>query len=183
MFIKRNLIFVFIILMMIGFEVSDSRADEDRKTKWGFSFLAGTNVRDDPDFAHFALLPRAGWALHKNWDFELEGNFSYYFINKEKNLYLLGVNGNFLFKPIQWGKVTPFLMTGGGLAYNNNNNGNVWEIGDSHTAGILQGGAGIDYYMGKGLWLRGAYRFHHISDPFKYDVGLNTHSFILGFSF
>ena len=182
MFIKRNLIFVFIILMMIGFKVSDSRADEDGKTKWGFSFLAGINVRDDPDFAHFALLPRAGWALHKNWDFELEGNFSYYFINKEKNLYLLGVNGNFLFKPIQWGKVTPFLMTGGGLAYNNNN-GNVWEIGDSHTAGILQGGAGIDYYMGKGLWLRGAYRFHHISDPFKYDVGLNTHSFILGFSF
>jgi hypothetical protein len=79
MFIKRNLIFVFIILMMIGFKVSHSRADEDGKRKWGFSFLAGTNVRDDPDFAHFALLPRAGWALHKNWDFELEGNFSYYF--------------------------------------------------------------------------------------------------------
>ncbi len=31
-------------------------------------------------------------------------------------------------------------------------------------------------------WLRGAYRLHHISDPFIHDVGLNTHSFILGFS-
>ena len=168
------------IIIILSF--SNSYGDEDRKTKWGFSFLAGTNARDDPGFAHFALLPRAAWALHKKWDFELEGNFSYYFIKKEMNLYLLGVNGNLLFKPIQWGKVTPFLMTGGGLAYNNNN-GNVWEIGDSHTVGILQGGAGIDYYMGRGLWLRGAYRFHHVSDPFRYDVGLDTHSLILGFSF
>jgi opacity protein-like surface antigen len=182
MFIKRNLIFIFIILMTIGFEVSDSRADEDGKTKWGVSVLVGPSASSALDFTHLALLPRAGWALHKKWDFELEGNFSYYSIHREKNIYLLGVNGNFLFKPVQWGKITPFLIAGGGLAYNNNN-GNVWEMGDSHTAGILQGGGGILYYMGKGLWLRGEYRYHHISDPFERDYGLNTHSFILGVTF
>jgi hypothetical protein len=182
MFIKRSLIFIFIILMMIGFEVSDARADEGGKTKWGFSVLMGPNSRGAFDFTHLALLPRVGWALHKKLDFELEGNFSYYFINPEKNLYLLGVNGDFLFKPIQWGKITPFVIAGAGLAYNNNN-GDVWELGDSHTAGILHGGGGILYDMGKGLWLRGEYRFYHISDPFERDYGLNTHSVVLGVTF
>ena len=182
MFIKRNLIFIFIILMMIGFEVSDSRADEDGKTKWGFSVLLGANARGHLDFTHSALLPRAGLALHKKWDLEFEGNFSHYFIHGEKDLYLLGINGNLLFKPVQWGKVIPFLIAGAGVAYNNNS-GFVWEMGDSHTAGIVQGGGGILYDMGKGLWLRGEYRFHHISDPFERDHGLNTHGFVLGVVF
>ncbi len=182
MFIKRNLIFIFIILMMIGFEISDSRAEEDGKTKWGISVLLGPNARGDLDFTHSALLPRVGLALHKNWDLEFEGNFSHYFINGEEDLYFLGVNGNLLFKPVQWGKVTPFLIAGAGLGYNNNS-GFVWEMGDSHTAGILQGGGGILYDTGKGFWLRGEYRFHHISDPFERDHGLNTHSFILGVTF
>jgi hypothetical protein len=182
MVIKRNLIFVFIILMMIGFKVSDSRADEDGKTKWGFSVLLGPNAGGHLDFTHSALLPRAGLALHKKWDLEFEGNFSHYFIHGEKDLYLLGINGNLLFKPVQWGKAIPFLIAGAGLAYNNNS-GFVWEMGDSHTAGIVQGGGGILYDMGKGLWLRGEYRFHHISDPFERDHGLNTHGFILGVTF
>lgn len=182
MFIKRNLIFIFIILMTIGLEVSDSVAGEDRTPKWGLSILLGPHARGALDFTHFALLPRVGLALHNKWDLEFEGNFSHYFINGEKDLYLLGVNGNLLFKPVQWGKVIPFLIAGAGLAYNNNS-GFVWEMGDSHTAGILQGGGGILYDMGKGLWLRGEYRFYHISDPFERDYGLNTHSFILGITF
>lgn len=142
----------------------------------------GPNAGSDPDFALFALLPKAGWPLHKKLDLEFEGNFSHYFIKGEQNLYLLGVNGNLLFKPVQWGMVTPFLIAGAGLGYNNNS-GFVWELGNSHTAGILQGGGGILYDTGKGFWLRGEYRFHHISDPFEEDHGLNTHGFVVGVAF
>jgi hypothetical protein len=59
----------------------------------------------------------------------------------------------------------------------------VREIGDSHIAGILQGGRGIDLGIEKGWILRGEYRFIHISDPLKGDLGINTYSFILGVSF
>jgi hypothetical protein len=179
---NRSFFSIVICLLFIGCFTPLCYGDEKGDFKWGLSILAGPNVKSDPDFSHLALLPRVGLALHRKWDFELEGNLSYYFINREKNLYLLGVNGSFLFKPVQWGKITPFLIAGGGLAYNNNN-GFVWEMGDSHTAGIVQGGGGILYDMGKGLWLRGEYRFYHISDPFERDYGLNTHSFVLGVTF
>jgi opacity protein-like surface antigen len=148
----------------------------------GFSILAGPNAKSDPDFTHIAFLPRMVFPLHKNWDFEFEGNLSYYSINEGKNLYLLGANGNVLFKPFRWKMVTPFLLGGGGLAYNNGN-GQVRTIGKSHVAGILQGGVGVDYRLEKGWALRGEYCYHHISDPFNRDRGLNTHGFILGASF
>jgi len=45
------------------------------------------------------------------------------------------------------------------------------------------GGTGITYYIGKGVWLRGEYRFHHISDSFLNDPGINSHDFMLGVSF
>ncbi len=57
------------------------------------------------------------------------------------------------------------------------------DIGDSQVAGILQIGTGVNYYIGKGIWLRGEYRFHHISDPFQKDSGINTHDLNLGVSF
>lgn len=170
------------LLLFTGCFTSLCYGDEEGDVKWGFSVLLGPNAGGHLDFTHSALLPRGGVALHKKWDLEFEGNFSHYFINGEKDLYLVGVNGNLLFKPVQWGKVTPFLIAGAGLAYNNNS-GFVWEMGDSHTAGILQGGGGILYDTGKGFWFRGEYRFHHISDPFERDHGLNTHSFILGVAF
>ena len=68
------------------------------------------------------------------------------------------------------------------MAYHNND-GEVKEIGDSHIAGILHGGMGILFKMGKGWALRGEYRLQHISDPFKGDLGINTHNFIVGVSF
>jgi hypothetical protein len=179
---NRSTFSIIVSLLCLACFAALCYGDEKRDVKWGFSVLLGPNARGHIDFTHSALLPRGGVALHKNWDLEFEGNFSHYFINGERDLYLLGVNGNFLFKPIQWGKVTPFLIAGAGLAYNNNT-GFVWEMGDSHTAGIVQGGGGIFYDMGKGLWLRGEYRFYHISDPFERDHGLNTHSFILGATF
>jgi hypothetical protein len=39
--------------------------------------------------------------LHKNWDMEFEGNFPCYNIRGEKDLVLLGVNANILFKPME----------------------------------------------------------------------------------
>jgi len=106
-------------------------------------------------------------------------------IHHSKDLYLLGANTNIIFKPIQWNEAFLFLIGGMGLAYNNNSDDQrrVRDIGDSHIAGILQIGSGIQYYLGKGLWLRGEYRFHHISDPFQGDSGINTHNLLIGISF
>jgi len=72
-----------------------------------------------------------------------------------------------------------------GLAYNNNSDKHrrVRDIGDSHIAGILQIGSVIQYRIGRKWWLRGEYRFHHISDPFEQDSGINTHNLIIGLSF
>jgi hypothetical protein len=99
-----------------------------------------------------------------------------------KNPIMKGKTPFILFKPIRWGKGAFFLIGGGGFAYNNNN-GKVKEIGYSHIAGILHGGAGIDLILGKGWVLRGEYRLIHISDPLKGDLGINTHNFILRVSF
>ena len=131
----------------------------------------------------YGFLPRIDLALHKNWDLEFEGNFSYWDISHEKDLYFSGVNGNILFKPIQqnWGSL--FLLGGTGLGYNNASKDRVHEIGNSNCGGILQAGAGIYFNMGRGLALRGEYRFYHVSDPFRKDTGLNSHTFLLGVSF
>jgi hypothetical protein len=176
---NRSLLSIIVGLLFIGCYTPLCHGDEKRNMRWGFSVLLGPNARGHMDFTHSALLPRGGLALHKKWDLELEGNLSHYFMNGEKDLYLVGVNGNLLFKPVQWGKITPFFIGGAGLAYNNNS-GFVWEMGDSHAAGILQGGGGILYDTVRGFLLRVEYRFHHISDPFEKDHGLNTHSFVLG---
>ena len=179
---RRSFFSIVICLLFVGCFTPLCYGGEIGNVKWGFSALLGPNAGGHMDFTQSALLPRAGVALHKMLDLEFEGNLSRYFIDEAKNLYLIGVNGNLLFKPVQWGKVIPFLIAGAGLAYNNNS-GFVWEMGDSHTAGIVQGGGGILYDTGKGFWLRGEYRFHHVSDPFEKDHGLNTHGFILGFAF
>jgi opacity protein-like surface antigen len=179
---NRSFLSIVILLSFIGCFSPLCYGEKKGNVNWGLSVLLGPNARGHLDFTHSAVLPRAGLALHKKWDLEFEANLSHYFINGEKDLYLIGVNGNLLFKPVQWGKVTPFLIAGAGLAYNNNS-GFVWEMGDSHTGGILQGGGGIFYDMGKKLLLRGEYRFHHLSDPFERDHGLNTHSFVIGVAF
>ena len=130
----------------------------------------------------YGFSPCVDLALHKDWDLEFEGNFSRWNISHEKNLYFAGVNTNFLFKPFQWTWGSLFLLAGGGLGYDNAGN-RVREIGDSHLGGILQTGAGIYYDLGNGWAFRGEYRFYHISEPFRRDEGLNTHIFLLGFSF
>ena len=55
----------------------------------------------------YEFLPRFGFPLHRNWDLEFEGNYSYWNMRGEQDLYFLGVNGNILFEPIQrrWGSL------------------------------------------------------------------------------
>ncbi len=130
----------------------------------------------------YGFFPRIGLALHKNWDLEFEGNFSFWNISHEKDLYFLGTNANFLFKPFQWTWGSLFLLAGGGLGYDSAGN-RIKEIGDTHLGGILQTGVGISYNLGKDWRLRGEYRFYHISEPLRRDDGLNTHIFLLGVSF
>jgi opacity protein-like surface antigen len=158
---------------------------EDLKTKCGFSIGVGIKQQARHDLTLGEFLPQGEIPLHKNWDFEVEGNFSYYAREDVKDLYVLGLNANILFKPIQWKTGSLFILGGVGVGYNNNNDHNkrTWDIGDTHVAGLLQAGAGLTYYIGKGWWLRGEYRFHHISDPFLVDPGINTHDLMLGLCF
>lgn len=182
---KGILIVLFFILMVVSVPFSLSFAGEEIKLKWGLSILYGWDVKffhKQPDFKTFALLPRVDLALHKNWDLELEGNFSYSGVSERKDLYLLGGNANILLKPIQWRKGSLFLIGGAGLGYTNSN-GRVEKLGDSHVGGLLQIGGGICFSLDKGLWIRGEYRYIHISDPFRSDGGLNSHNFLMGVSF
>ena len=59
-----------------------------------------------------------------------------------------------------------------------NSDHKTWEIGDTHVAGTLQGGLGINHYVSKDSELRGKFRFNHISDPFKPDSGM-THKVVI----
>jgi hypothetical protein len=179
---KKNQVVVLICVTILGGFVSPSLGEEKEKVRWGLSFLGGTKAGDDPSFTLVAILPRAGFALHKILELEAEGNFSYYAIKDDKNLYLLGTNLNLLFKPIQWNKGGVYLIGGAGVAYNNSN-GKVHEMGDSHVTGVLQGGGGVYLNIKKGLMLRGEYRFHHASDPFNPDDGINAHTLVLGVLF
>jgi opacity protein-like surface antigen len=51
------------------------------------------------------------------------------------------------------------------------------------VAGVLQGGGGVYQNIKEGLTLRAEYRYHHISDPFASDDGINAHTLILGVLF
>jgi hypothetical protein len=182
---KRCLFFTLVAFVIVGPMISDSYGEEESKVRYGFSVLGGFGdaTRSQPHLSVYGILPRVGLALHKNWDLEVEGNYSYWSIRGEDNLYFLGGDLNLLFKPIRkkWGSL--FLLAGGGLGYDNASKIRVSEIGGSHCGGILQAGGGIIYNLGKGWALRGEYRFYHISDPFRKDTGLNTHTFLLGISF
>jgi opacity protein-like surface antigen len=182
---KSYLLFIFILLLMIGSLISYSYGREGETVKWGVSVFGGTGeaTRNKPHISVYGFLPRIDLALHTNWDLEFEGNYSNWNISTEKDLYFLGANANILFKPIRrnWGSL--FLLAGGGLGYDNANKSRVSEIGASHCGGILQAGAGIYYNLGKRWALREEYRFYHISDPFRKDLGLNTHIFLLGIYF
>lgn len=182
---RPNRVIILGVVFILGSMVLPSYGQEGRKIRWGFSLLAGPNadfIHGRPTLTHLAIFPRIKYPLHRKWDFELEGNFSYYGIKHEKNLYVLGTNANILFNPIE-GKGWKWYWIGGvGVGYNNSN-GRVSYIGKSHVTGILHIGTGMDISLGKGYFLRGEYRLEHISDPFNHDEGINTHCFLIGVSY
>jgi hypothetical protein len=180
--IRKHMVLFFSLFLLFGMMVSPSYGNEEKNIRYGFSVLGGPEADSRADILLFAFLPRVDLLLHRNWELEFEGNLSYYGISESKNLYLLGVNTNILYKLIQWKKGSFFLLGGGGLAYDNSN-GHVKNVGNSHFAGVLQGGGGVYLDIGKGLLLRVEYRYQHISEPFISDAGLNTHNFALGVSF
>jgi len=187
---KRYILLTLAVLATIGSLLSDSYA-EDKKVRWGVSLGGGFNadfIHHRPDVAIYTALPRVDIPLHRKWDLEFEGNFSYYDISHHSNLYFVGLNGNVLFTPFRWDWGSLFALGGGGLGYNSDGTKSVPGLhapllGDSHLAGIIQGGIGITYNIGKGMALRGEYRLVHISDPTQRDSGINTHTFLVGISF
>jgi hypothetical protein len=164
--------------------ISPSYAVDLRNLRYGVSIFGGAGEawHNKPDLITYGFLPRVDLPLHENWDLEFEGNYSYWNIRKEHDLYFMGVDLNILFKPIQrsWGSL--FLLAGGGLGYDSAGD-RVRQIGDSHCGAILQAGAGVYYNLGKRWALRVEYRFYHTSEPFRRDRGLNAHIALLGVSF
>ena len=186
---ERSLIVIVLtlisLLMPVAPFISISQGEEV-KAKYGASVSGGfSDESRGHRFTRWAFLPRVDLFLNRYWDLEFEGNFSYYDTSAVKDLYVLGLNANILFKPIRWDRNALFLLAGAGLGYNNSTERDhkEWDIGNTHVAGTLQGGLGIEYFIGKGCWVRGEYRFNHISDPFKSDPGINSHNFMLGVSF
>jgi len=182
---KRSLLIAFFVFLMVfGSLISDSYAEESRSLRYGVSVFGGIGDawHNETDFTVFGVLPRVDVALHRNWDLEFEGNYSYWNIRGEHDLYFLGVDVNLLFKPFQWEWGSFFLLAGAGIGYDSAGK-RVEEIGDSHCGGILQAGAGFYYNLGKGIAMRVEYRFYHTSEPFRSDKGLNAHTALLGISF
>lgn len=177
------IVFMFISFFSCFSKVSSLLGEEFQTPRYGLSFLKGWDVKffhKQPNFKTIGIFPRIDFNIYRSIDFELEGNFSYYGVSKEKDIYLLGVNANILFKPFQLKNGSLFLIGGTGIGYTNCN-GRISKLGDSHAGGLLQLGAGL--YLGKGLLIRGEYRYLHISDPFRSDPGLNSHNILLGLSF
>jgi len=181
---KRHWLFAFVYFMVVGAMISRSYGGENSEVTYGFSILGGFGDawRNEINLTVYGFLPRVGLPLHRNWDLELEGNYSYWNIRKEHDVYFLGVDANLLFKPLQrsWGSM--FFLVGGGLGYDSAGK-RVPQIGDTHCGGILHAGIGFYYNLGKRLALRVEYRFYHMSDPFRNDEGLNSHTALLGISF
>ncbi len=179
--------FLFItFLSFIAFEslISQSYGVDLKNFRYGVSVFGGAgDACHGAEFTTFGVLPRVSMPLHRNWDLEFEGNYTYWAIRNQYNFYFLGINGNLLFKPIQakWGSL--FLLGGGGIGYDSAGKKWVKEIGDSHCGGILQAGAGVFYNLGKRRTLRVEYRLYHVSEPFRDDRGLNSHNALIGISF
>jgi len=182
---RRFLLITFFALSTVfGSLISPSYGEGLRNLRYGVSILggAGDAAHSKPDLTTYGFLARVDLPLHENWDLEFEGNYSYWNIRKEHDLYFLGLDANILFKPIQrsWGSL--FLLAGAGLGYDSGGK-RVPQIGDSHCGAILQAGVGVYYNLGERWALRAEYRLYHTSEPFRTDRGLNTHAALFGVSF
>jgi opacity protein-like surface antigen len=183
---SKRLLFItlFAFLMVLGYLTSHSYGYDLKNLQYGVSVFGGIGdaLHSKTEFTTFGVLPRIGVPLHRNWDLEFEGNYSYWKIRREHDLYFVGIDANVIFKPIQgkWGSL--FLLGGAGIGYDSAGK-RVEQIGDSHFGAILQAGIGLYYNLGKRWALRVEYRFYHLSEPSRHDVGLNSHNVLLGISF
>ena len=181
---KRCLLITLFAFLMFGSLISHSYGDDLTNLRYGVSVFGGIGDawHNETEFTTFGVLPRIDVPLHRNWDLEFEGNYTYWKIRREHDLYFLGIDVNLLFKPIQgkWGSL--FLLAGGGIGYDSAGK-RVEQIGDSHCGGILQAGIGLYYNLWKRWAVRVEYRFYHVSEPFRDDTGLNSHNVLLGISF
>lgn len=192
---RSYLLSILTLFVIVGWMVSSSYGEEERKTKYGFSVLWGTGdvFYTQTDMKEYGFVPRISFPLRKDWkywDIEFEGDFFYYKIQKMHDVYFLGVGQNTVFKPIQerWG--TFFLLLGGGIGYDSAGKklfrgpSESPLLGDQHFAGFVNAGAGMLFNIGRGTVLRVEYRLCHLSEPFDTsDRGLNTHHVLLGVAF
>jgi hypothetical protein len=181
---KKYFLFAFVALMVLGTFIPSSYGEEGSKLRYGFSIFGGVGDawHSEIDLTTYGFLPRIDVPLLSILDLEFEGNYTYWNIRKGHDLYFWGANANIVFKPIQgkWGSL--FFLGGAGIGYDSGGK-RVKQIGDQHIGGILQGGVGVCYNLGKRLALRVEYRLCHISEPFRSDKGLNSHNALLGISF
>jgi opacity protein-like surface antigen len=188
---KRFLLITsFAFLTVFGSLISPSYGEEGSKLRYGLSIFGGIGDawHSETDLTTVGFLPRIDVPLFSILDLEFEGNCTYWSIKKEHDLYFLGINGNLVFKPIQgkWGSL--FFLGGAGIGYDSagkrlKERDGKFLIGDQHLGGILQGGVGVYYNLGKRWALRVEYRLCHISEPFRNDKGLNSHNVLFGVSF
>ena len=66
---RRNLISIFVCLVLIGLYISPSHAEVEREKRYGFGVMAGMNSRNKRNFAVSALFPKIEFPLSKRWDF------------------------------------------------------------------------------------------------------------------
>jgi hypothetical protein len=100
---KKHWLFTVVAFLTAGSIVSSSYGEEASRVKYGFSVFggAGDAWHNETDLTVYGFLPRVDFPVHKNWDLEIEGNYSYWNIRKGHDFYFLGVDANILFKPIQ----------------------------------------------------------------------------------
>lgn len=181
---RAFLLISFFVFFAMGAFPPLSSGEEPRTLRYGVSIFGGTGDgwHGKPDLGVYGVHPRIDLALHRNWDLEFEGNYTYWDIRRGHNFFFIGLDVNILFKPLQrkWGSL--FLLAGAGIGYDSAGK-KVEQVGDSHLGGILQTGIGLYYHLGKRTALRVEYRFYHLSEPFRDDRGLNSHNALLGISF
>src|SRR4030042_2821163 len=93
---QTSLCLILPVFLIMGFSCPAYGGDDDGP-HWGFSAAGGWGIGDAPSLFQISALPSMGWQIHRLWDFELEGNISYYPVKRSRNLYALGANANLLF--------------------------------------------------------------------------------------
>jgi hypothetical protein len=90
---KRFLLITFFaFLTFLGSFVSQSYGEEGLGLRYGVSIFGGVGDawHNATELTVYGALPRVDVSLHRNWDLEFEGNYSYWNIRNEHDLYFFG---------------------------------------------------------------------------------------------